>query len=58
MTQIQGLQPALAPFSRPICPVCTSPMFIVTVEPERALYEAHTYECPNCKFSETAVIRC
>ncbi len=48
----------LAPFSRPICPVCTAPMFIVTIEPERALYEAHTYECPNCKFSETTAIRC
>jgi hypothetical protein len=58
MNEIQNLQPSLAPFARPICPECTSPMFIVTVEPDSSGYEAHTYECPNCKFIETSVLRC
>jgi hypothetical protein len=33
-------------------------MFIVTVEPDRADYESRTYECPNCKFRESSVVRC
>jgi len=58
MMQFHAFQPALAPFARPCCPICTAPMFIVTVEPDRGGYEAHTYECPKCNFLETAVVRC
>ena len=50
--------PALAPFGRPYCPVCTAPMFIVSIEPDKQDHEAHTYECPKCRFLDTAVVRC
>jgi hypothetical protein len=58
MSQMQAFQRSLAPFDRPICPECNAPMFIVTVEPDRADYESRTYECPNCKFRESSVVRC
>ena len=58
MSQPQAFQVTLAPFDRPFCPECHAPMFIVTVEPDYTDYEAHTYECPNCRFRETSVVRC
>jgi hypothetical protein len=33
-------------------------MLIVPGEPDAPGYEAETYECPNCKFSEALVVRC
>ena len=58
MTQIHATMPSPAPFGRPVCPICTSPMFIVTVEPDGPRHEAHTYECPHCRFVETSVVMC
>jgi uncharacterized protein with PIN domain len=58
MSLMQALHASRAPFDRPICPECNAPMFIVTVEPDRADYESRTYECPNCKFRESSVVRC
>jgi hypothetical protein len=58
MSPVLTLQPALAPFDRPLCPECDTPMFIVTVEPDGPNNESRTYECPRCKFIETNVVRC
>jgi hypothetical protein len=58
MSQMHALQASRGPFDRPICPECNAPMFIVTVEPDRADDESRTYECPNCRFRESSVVRC
>jgi hypothetical protein len=33
-------------------------LFIVPVEPDGPGYAAQTYECPKCRFVETAAVRC
>ena len=58
MSQMKAVQPSRARFDRPFCPECCAPMFIVTVEPDRPDHESRSYECPSCKFTETAVVRC
>jgi hypothetical protein len=30
----------------------------VSIEPDKQDHEAHTYECPKCRFLDTAVVRC
>jgi len=54
----QSLQLSFAPFDRPSCPECASPMSLVEVEPGGAGSNTRTYECPNCRFVERSVVRC
>jgi hypothetical protein len=56
MIEMQAFQSL--PFARPYCPECAAPMFIVPVEPDAPGSQTPTFECPVCRFSETAAMRC
>jgi transposase-like protein len=56
MNQLQAFQPL--PFARLYCPECSSPMFIVVVEPDGSGRETSTFECPVCRFSHSVPVRC
>jgi hypothetical protein len=52
MTQSQGLSSAIhpAPFERPTCPKCRAQMMLVSIEPERASVDVHSFQCAVCNY--------
>ena len=50
MPQSQLSSSAIPPaaFERPACPMCKARMMLVSIEPERAGVDLHTFQCAVC----------
>jgi len=43
--------------SRPCCDNCETPMWLVSIEPDKPDHDRRTFECPRCQSEQIAVVR-
>jgi transposase-like protein len=41
----------------PDCPKCGTPMWLARIEPDEPNYDRRTYECPECDYSITKIVK-
>lgn len=57
---MQFFSPAAAAsvtIARPPCPSCSSPMWLVRIEPYQPDYDNRTFECPGCQYEHMVVVK-
>jgi transposase-like protein len=42
--------------TRPQCPKCGTKLMLIRIAPHTPGYDMRTFECPSCKYSESAVV--
>ena len=41
--------PQLRMINQPYCAACDTPMWLISIEPDRAGHDRRTFECPRCQ---------
>jgi hypothetical protein len=52
-----GLAPRPHVLDRPLCPKCAQLMWLARIEPDKPDHDLRTFECWECDYTETFVVK-
>jgi tRNA(Ile2) C34 agmatinyltransferase TiaS len=42
---------------RPVCPRCGTHMWLLVIEPDSPGHDRRTFQCPECEYEKSVVVR-